>query len=297
MASCTPRTHEPLFRNCVQEVGLNPYLFNFVNIRDQCTWVHMKETDAAFEKAKDLIKMGAAKAAKLEALERIVVDINPTALVIGGGTSGMNTAISLSKQGFKTHLVEKEDKLGGRLSSLYKLFPNDQEASAFLEDMTKKVEASKNLTVYTSSKMKSIEGFIGNYDVEIEQNGDIISLNVGAIIVAVGASVFEPTNLFGYDGQKSITQLELENKLKNNEVDANNIVMIQCVGARNDERVYCSSICCMTALKNALIIKEINPDAHVIILFMDLYTPGIQYEQYFKKARKAGVLFIKYTLK
>jgi len=296
VASCTPRTHEPLFRNCVQEVGLNPYLFNFVNIRDQCTWVHMKETDAAFEKAKDLIKMGAAKAAKLEALERIVVDINPTALVIGGGTSGMNTAISLSKQGFKTHLVEKEDKLGGRLSSLYKLFPNDQEASAFLEDMTKKVEASKNLTVYTSSKMKSIEGFIGNYDVEIEQNGDIISLNVGAIIVAVGASVFEPTNLFGYDGQKSITQLELENKLKNNEVDANNIVMIQCVGARNDERVYCSSICCMTALKNALIIKEINPDAHVIILFRDLYTPGIQYEQYFKKARKAGVVFIKYTL-
>lgn len=296
VASCTPRTHEPLFRDCVQEAGLNPYLFNFVNIRDQCTWVHMKETDAAFEKAKDLIKMGAAKAAKLEALERIVVDINPTALVIGGGTSGMNTAISLSKQGFKTYLVEKEDKLGGRLSSLYKLFPTDQEASAFLEDMTKGVEASKNLTVYTSSKMKSIEGIIGNYDVEIEQNGDIISLNVGAIIVAVGASVFEPTNLYGYDGEKSITQLELENKLKNNEVDANNIVMIQCVGARNDERVYCSNICCMTALKNALIIKEINPDANVTILFRDLYTPGIQYEQYFKKARKAGVLFIKYIL-
>ena len=297
VASCTPRTHEPLFRDCVQEVVLNPYLFNFVNIRDQCTWVHMKETDAAFEKAKDLIKMGAAKAAKLEALERIVVDINPTALVIGGGISGMNAAINLSKQGFKTYLVEKEDKLGGRLNSLYKLFPYDQEASTFLEDAIIQVETSKNLTIYTSSTVKSIEGFIGNYNVEIEQNGDMISLNVGAIIVAVGTSVFEPTNLFGYDGQKSITQLELEDKLRKNEINANNIVMIQCVGARNEERVYCSNICCMTALKNALIIKQINPDAHVTILFRDLYTPGIQYEQYFKKARKAGILFIRYTPK
>ncbi|TFG25030.1 MAG: CoB--CoM heterodisulfide reductase iron-sulfur subunit A family protein [Promethearchaeota archaeon] len=296
VASCTPRTHEPLFRDTIQEAGLNRYLFNFVNIRDQCTWVHMKQTDAAFEKSKDLIKMGVAKAARLEALERIVVDINPTALVIGGGVAGMNAALNLSRQGFKTHLVEKEDKLGGRLNSLYKLFPNDQVASEFLENILNKVDSSKNLQVYISSKVKRIEGFIGNYDVDIEKNGDIINLNVGAIIVAVGASVFEPTNLFGYDGKKRITQLELENKFITNDLSAKNIVMIQCVGARNEERVYCSNICCMTALKNAMAIKEINPNANIIILFRDLYTPGVQYEEYFKNARKAGIVFIKYTI-
>jgi heterodisulfide reductase subunit A len=208
----------------------------------------------------------------------------------------MNAAISLSNQGFETHLVEKDDELGGRLRSLYKLFPNNQEASILLDDTIKKVKASKNLTVYNSSKVNNIEGFIGNYDVEIEKNGSITNLNVGAIIVAVGSSVLEPTNLFGYDGKKSITQLELENKLKETQFNHNDIVMIQCVGARNDERSYCSSICCMTALKNAFIIKEKNPNAHVTILFRDLYTPGIEYEEYYKKAREAGILFVKYAL-
>ena len=151
------------------------------------------------------------------------------------------------------------------------------------------------IRIYTSSKVKRIEGFIGNYEVGIEQDGNDIDLTIGAIIVAVGASLFTPTGMFNYDGNTRITQQELENKLKNNEVKSKDIVMIQCVGSRIDERVYCSSVCCMSALKNALIIKEKNPDAHITILFRDLYTPGTAYEEYYRRAREEGIIFIEYS--
>jgi heterodisulfide reductase subunit A len=297
VASCTPRTHEPLFRECISEAGLNPYLFNFVNIRDQCTWVHMKCPEEAFEKAKDLIRMGTAKAIKLEPLDMVRVNINPSALVIGGGVAGMSAALSLSRQGFKTYLVEKEDKLGGRLNSLYKLFPHDIDASEFLDNIKKNIQNAQNLEVLTSSRVKTIDGFIGNFEIEIENQAEITKLSVGAIVVAVGSSLLTPTKLFGYDGKTRITQYELEPKLKNNEVKAKNVVMIQCVGSRIDERPYCSSVCCMTALKNALVLKESNPSINVTILFRDLYTPGTDYEEYYRKAREKGVLFIKYDLK
>ncbi len=296
VASCTPRTHEQLFRECISEEGLNPYLFNFVNIRDQCTWVHMKQPEEAFEKSRDLIRMGAAKAAKLEPLDMIVVKINPTALVIGGGVSGMSAALSLSRQGFKTHLIEKEEKLGGRLNSLYKLFPYEIEAKEFVDKLIKNVNNAQNLEIHTLTTLNSIDGFVGNYEVEINENGNILNLKIGAIIVAVGTSLFIPHNLYGYDGVKRITQFQLENRLINNDLDAKEIVMIQCVGSRIDERPYCSSVCCMTALKNALVIKEKLPYANVIILFRDLYTPGTNYEDYYKKAREKGILFIKYDL-
>jgi heterodisulfide reductase subunit A len=296
VASCTPRTHESLFRECISGEGLNPYLFNFVNIRDQCTWVHMKHPKEAFEKAKDLIRMGAAKAVKLEPLDMIMIQINPSALVIGGGVTGMSAALSLSRQGFKTYLVEKEDKLGGRLNTLYKLFPYDLEASEFVEKIISNVNIAQNLEVLTSSRVINIDGFVGNYEVEVDQNGNIINLKVGAIIVAVGSSTLTPEGMFGYDGIKRITQYELETKLKNNDLRAKEIVMIQCVGSRNDERPYCSSICCMTAIKNALIIKEKFPYANITILFRDLYTPGTEYEEYYRRARETGLLFIKYDL-
>lgn len=295
VCSCTPRTHEPLFRSACEEAGLNKYLFSFVNIREQCSWVHMKKPEDAFEKAKDLIKMGAARAIKLEALETIVVDVDPSALVIGGGISGMNAASNLSKQGFKTYLVEKEKNLGGLLNSLYRLFPNDQESSELLKDIESRIQADKNITVYTSTMITSIDGFVGNFEVEINQNGNSIRIKVGAIIVAVGATPFKPINLFGYDGKIRITQFELENVLKNYSLNANNIVMIQCVGTRNEERMYCSNFCCMSALKNALIIKEKNPDVHIAILFRDMHTPGIAYEEYYRRARESGIIFIKYS--
>jgi len=296
VASCTPRTHEPLFRECISEAGLNQYLFNFVNIRDQCTWVHMKDPEGAYRKAVDLVRMGVAKAEKLEPLDTINIKINPSALVIGGGVAGMSAALNLSKQGFKTYLVEKEDKLGGRLNSLYKLFPYDIEASEFVGKIISNVQNAKNLEILTSSKVKSIDGFVGNFEIEIDQNGISKNLDVGAIIVAVGSSSLDPVGLFSYDGKKRISQLELEAKLKNNEISAKDIVMIQCVGSRNDDRPYCSSVCCMSAIKNALIIKEMNSNTHVTILFRDLYTPGTEYEEYYRKAREQGIIFVKYDV-
>ncbi len=296
VASCTPRTHEPLFRDCIKDEGLNEYLFQFVNIRDQCTWVHMKHPKEAFEKAKEVIRMGVAKAAKLEALENIVVDATPTAIVIGGGVTGMTAALSLANQGFETHLVERDGKLGGKLNIINKLFPTGQDASELLGSLKKRVESNPNLTVYTSASVKNIEGFVGNFEIEVEQKGKSIDLTIGVIVVAVGASLLTPTGKFGYDGNIRITQYELEKKLKNNEVKAKDIVMIQCVGARNDERKYCSNVCCMTALKNALLIKEKNPQANITILFRDLYTPGTHYEEYYRRAREAGIIFLSYKL-
>ncbi|MFW9936610.1 MAG: CoB--CoM heterodisulfide reductase iron-sulfur subunit A family protein [Candidatus Thorarchaeota archaeon] len=296
VASCTPRTHEPLFRECISEAGLNQYLFNFVNIRDQCTWVHMKDPEGAYQKAMDLVRMGVAKAEKLEPLDMINIEINPSALVIGGGVAGMSAALSLNNQGFKTYLVEKEDKLGGRLNSLYKLFPYDIEASEFMGKIILNVQNAKNIEILTSSKVKNIDGFVGNFEIEIDQNGTLKNLDVGAIIVAVGSSNLEPVGLFNYDGKKHISQLELEAKLKNNDISAKDIVMIQCVGSRNDERPYCSSVCCMSAIKNALIIKEMNPNTHLTILFRDLYTPGTEYEEYYRRAREKGILFVKYDV-
>jgi heterodisulfide reductase subunit A len=295
VASCTPRTHEPLFRACIEEEGLNPYLFNFVNIRDQDTWVHQKVPDKAFIKANDVVRMGVAKADKLEPLNKIIVDVTPTALVIGGGVAGMTAALNLSNQGFETHLVEKDNRLGGRLNGLYKLFPKDQEASELLDVLKKKVENNPRLKVYTSATVKNIEGFVGNYEIEVDQGENIIPLKIGCIIVAVGSSLFSPEGYYGYDGEKRITQSQLEVKLKSGTLNENEIVMIQCVGARIEERKYCSNVCCMTALKNALIIKEKNPNAHVTILFRDLYTPGSYYEDYYRKAREKGIVFIYYN--
>ncbi|MFX0155994.1 MAG: CoB--CoM heterodisulfide reductase iron-sulfur subunit A family protein [Candidatus Hodarchaeota archaeon] len=296
VASCTPRTHEPLFRDCIKDEGLNEYLFQFVNIRDQCTWVHMKYPTEALEKAKEVIRMGVAKAAKLEALENIVVNATPTAMVIGGGVSGMAAALSLANQGFETHLVEKDNQLGGKLNIINKLFPTGQDASELLESLKNRVANNPNLNVYTSARVKDIGGFVGNYEVEIDHNGKSVDLTIGVIVVAVGASLLTPTGKFGYDGNKRITQYELEKKLKDNQVIAKDIVMIQCVGARNDERKYCSNVCCMTALKNALLIKEKNPNANITILFRDLYTPGTHYEEYYRRAREAGVIFLSYKL-
>ncbi|MHA1931517.1 MAG: CoB--CoM heterodisulfide reductase iron-sulfur subunit A family protein [Promethearchaeota archaeon] len=295
VASCTPRTHEPLFRSCIEEEGLNPYLFTFVNIRDQNTWVHQKVPDKAFIKANEVVKMGVARAEKLEALDKIIVDVTPTALVIGGGIAGMTAALNLSNQGFETHLVEKDTQLGGRLNGLYKLFPKDQEASELLDVFKKKIESNPKLTVYTSAQVKTIEGFVGNFEIEVDQGGNITPLKIGSIIVAVGTSLFTPEGYYGYDGEKRITQSQLEVKLKSGDMKAKEVVMIQCVGARIEERKYCSNVCCMTALKNALAIKEKDPEAHITILFRDLFTPGSHYEDYYRRAREAGVVFISYN--
>jgi heterodisulfide reductase subunit A len=295
VASCTPRTHEPLFRSTCKEAGLNPYLFQFVNIRDQCSWVHMQDRERATEKAKALIKMGVAKAVLLEPLEETEVEVNPCALVIGGGITGMTCALSLANRGFEVKLVEKEDRLGGTLNSLYKLYPTNEEASRLVQEKMKEVERTPKIEVLTSSEVKEVQGFIGNYDVTVRQGDKDRLFKAGVIIVATGAETLKPVGMYSYDGEKVITQMELEQMLKEGGFNADTVVMIQCVGSRNEKRAYCSKVCCPTALKNAMLIKEANPDTQVFVLYRDMVTQGTQYEDYYGKARETGITFIKYS--
>jgi len=297
VASCTPRTHEPLFRAACEEAGLNKYLFEFVNIRDQCSWVHMREPEKATEKAKDLIRMGVAKARLLEPLEEIEIKVAPSALVIGGGVVGMEAALNLAGQGFDVHVVEKEPELGGTLRSVHKLFPLNQEAMKLIKPLVEQVKNHPKIKTHLSSRVKQVTGFIGNFDVALDGKGKENKFNVGTIIVAVGAQPLKPTGQYGYGKMTNvITQLELEERMKKGESLGQNVVMINCVGARVPERTYCSRICCMTAIKNASLIKESNPKAKVWILHRDLMTYGVDFESYYRKAMELGVRFIRYSL-
>ncbi len=294
VASCSPRTHEPLFRSVCQEAGLNPYLFEMVNIRDQCSWVHMKEKEKATVKAKDLIRMGVEKAILLEPLEKIKVEVNPSAVVIGGGIAGMTAALNLANQGFETNIIEKESELGGLVNKLNKIYPTNEDTSELLS-IIDIVENHKNLKIFKSATLEKVDGFIGNYNLSINQDNNITEIKVGAIIVATGAVPLTPEGYYNYNGKNVISQLELEQILKEDKVAAKSIAMIQCVGCRNEERKYCSNICCMSALKNATLIKEKNPDCNVTIIFRDIQTLGTRYENYYRRARELGILFVKYV--
>jgi heterodisulfide reductase subunit A len=297
VASCTPRTHEPLFRAACEEAGLNKYLFEFVNIRDQCSWVHMREPEKATEKAKDLIRMGVAKARLLQPLEEIEMKVAPAALVIGGGVVGMEAALNLANQGFDVHLVEKEPELGGTLRSVNKLFPTNQEAVKLVKPLVEHVKGHPKIKTHLSSKVKQVTGFIGNFNVTLDEKSKDNQFIVGTIVVAVGAEPLKPTGQYGYGKIANvITQLELEERMKKGEPLGDNIVMINCVGARVPERTYCSRICCMTAIKNAFLIKESNPKAKVWILHRDLMTYGVDFETYYREAMGQGVRFIRYSL-
>jgi heterodisulfide reductase subunit A len=295
VASCTPRTHEPLFRSTCEDAGLNPYLFQFVNIRDQCSWVHMHTREKATEKAKALIRMGVARAILLEPLRETEVEVSPCALVIGGGITGMTCAQSLANRGFDVKLVEKETRLGGTLNSLYKLYPTNEEALRVVRTKMTEVEKNPKIEVLTSSEIGKVEGFIGNYTVTVNQGEKDRLFKAGVIIVATGAATLKPLGMYGYNGRTVVTQLELEQMLKEEKLNADTVVMIQCVGSRDQKRVYCSKVCCLTALKNAMLIKAANPDGQVFVLYRDMITQGTKYEDYYGKARETGITFIKYS--
>jgi heterodisulfide reductase subunit A len=295
VASCTPRTHEPLFRSSCGEVGLNPYLFEMVNIRDQCSWVHMKEKEEGTTKAKDLIRMGVAKAALLEPQETITSEVQRRALVIGGGIAGMTAALAFANRGYEVVLVEKEKNLGGMLNSLNKLGPTMMEASTLAGEKIQAVTEQSNITVFTKATVTEVQGFIGKYKVDIETESGIKKIDIGVIVVATGARSFVPEGLYGYDAKRVITQLEMEKLLKDGmEPGVKNIVMIQCVGCRNEERPYCSRICCQTAVKNAILIKEQNPSAKVSVLYRDMQMYGVENEEMFRDSKAKGVRYINY---
>ena len=298
VAACTPRTHEPLFRKACEDAGLNKYILEFANIRDQCSWIHMREPEKATEKSKDLVRMAAAKASLLEPQEEKRVSVEPTALVIGGGISGMNAALNLARQGFAVHMIEEEHNLGGMLRGLYKLYPTFADAHAFLNSVINEVEEEERITVWTSATVKDFEGYVGNFNVTIATAGNEEVLKIGTIIVAIGAQDFKPEGFYHYDGSTVITQLELEERLRKCETDGDfsplgtRIVMIQCVGSRGRKFSYCSKICCTTALKNALLIKDNVPDAEIYILHDGLNVYG-EFESMLIEAHKKGIKFVK----
>ena len=300
VASCTPRTHEPLFRNTIQEAGLNPYLFEMANIRDQCSWVHMREPGKATVKSKDLLRMAVAKARLIEPLKKRAVPITKSALVIGGGLSGIVSAIELTNQGFDVHLVEKEKELGGNLRRLHYLLNHDNPQNE-LKDLIEQMKKTEKIHLHTEAKIENIEGSIGNFKTTISTKGKSEEFEHGVVIVATGAQEYKPKEYLYGQHEGVMTQLELEQRLATNgewsAADKNgipkNVVMIQCVGSRDEERPYCSRICCSEAVKNALKIKELSPETNVYILYRDVRTYGFR-ESYYTKARQQNVIFMRY---
>jgi len=292
VASCTPRTHEPLFRETVREAGLNIYLFDMANIRDQCSWVHMHEPEKATEKAKDLVRSVVAKARLLKPLKKPLINVTPVALIIGGGVSGMTAALELAKQGFEIHLVEKEKELGGHLRKIHYLLEGDDPGEK-LNALIKEVTENDKIHAYIGAEVVDISGFVGNFKAKIRQSDEEKEVEHGVVIVATGAIEYKPKEyLYGND-PRIMTQHELEEKVVRGEFKAQNVVMIQCVGARTEENPNCSRICCGQAIKNALKIKEISPETEIYVLYKDVRAYGFK-EDYYREASTKGVLFINY---
>jgi len=292
IAACTPRTHEPLFQDTLREAGLNPALFEMANIRDQCSWVHAGEPEKATEKAKELVKMAVSKVRRLRPLEFQRFEVKPSALVIGGGIAGMTSALSVAEQGFQVYLVEKEKELGGNAKALRFLISGD-DPQQYVKELIKKVEKHPKIKVFKSAKIEDISGYVGNFVTRIRVGKKEERIEHGVIIVATGGKEYRPSG-YPLDGKKVITQLELEERLKKKKLGkVKNVVMIQCAGSRGEELNYCSKVCCVQALKNALKIKEIYPEVDVWILYQDIRAYGF-FEKYYFSARKKGVKFVRF---
>jgi len=300
VASCTPRTHEPLFRNTMAEAGLNPYLFEMANIRDQCSWVHMHEPQKATQKSKDLVRMALAKARLLQPLRRQTVRIEKSALVIGGGLAGMTSALSLARQGFDVYLVEKENELGGNLRHVHYLLNGDKPQDE-LGRLRAEVAGNGRIHLFTGAAIEKIEGTVGDFRTTIACDGKTTEVSHGVVIVATGAKQYEPKEYLCGQDDSVITQRQLEARLasgypfltRDGNRPAKTVVMIQCVGSRDADHPYCSRVCCTDAIKNALRIKSLSPRTHVYVLYRDIRTYGFT-ESYYTKARQQGVVFVRY---
>jgi heterodisulfide reductase subunit A len=386
VAACTPKTHEPIFRACVEEAGLNPYLFEFVNIREHCSWIHMQEKDAATEKACELVRMSVSRASKLEPLQSNEVPVTNTALVIGAGVAGMQSALDIAEMGYKVYLVEKNPSIGGKMAQLDKTFPTNDCSICILGPKMVEVARNKNIELMTYSEVEEVDGYVGNFKVKVrhkaryvdtdtctgcglcvqkcpvevpntefnegigirkaiyvpfpqavplravidksvcidcgacsracssnsvimEQEDTFSELDIGVIVVTAGFDVYdpEPTHDFGYGLYDNvITGMELERLINASGPTMGKVVrpsdvkppkkvgFIQCVGSRDKKRNrYCSSFCCMYALKDAQLIREKYPDSEVYIMYMDMRTPFRNYEEFYDRARDMGIRFIR----
>ncbi len=296
VASCTPRTHEELFRRTCEEAGVNRYLFEFVNLREHDSWIHQSEPDAATAKAKDLVRLGAAKAARLEPLTRTRATVRPSCLVIGGGPAGLAAAGSLARQGFCVHLVERTGRLGGLAAGLWRLLPGDRAAADLVATLAAEVEGRDGVHVHLESTVEDVSGFIGAFSARLATPRGPEKLEVGTVIVATGARELEPRRLYRRGELEGVlTQLELERVLAAGDTGLGDVVFVNCAGARGPDRTYCGRLCCAIAIKNARYLRELAPGARVTVLQRDVMAFGAEFETEYRRAREAGVRFVRYT--
>jgi heterodisulfide reductase subunit A len=297
VASCTPRTHEPLFQDTIRQAGLNPHLFELANIREQVSWVHRATPEVATEKAKQLVSMAVAKARRLQPIQRGKLNVESRALVIGGGLAGMVAALSIADQGFPVYLVEREAELGGHLRHIF-VGPNGTDPQKLLRETIERVRKNPRIALMAECEVDQVSGYVGQFRTLVRRkDGTRSELSHGAVVVATGGRENSP-NTYGYGELPGvITQRELEAALADSEVSElalpHSVVMIQCVGSRDEQNPYCSRVCCSQAVKNALELKRRDPGAEVAILYRDLRAYGFR-ERYYREARRAGVVFLEF---
>jgi len=295
VAACTPRTHEPLFRDTLREGGINQYFFEMANIREHCSWVHSKEKEDATQKAKEIVGMSVARTARLEPLQEFELPVDKRGLVVGGGPAGMTSALSLAEQGFEVYLLEKEKDLGGMARRLYFTLEG-LDVQAYLRDLVQKIYRHPSIHVYTDAVIKDVSGYVGNFTTRVTSEGLPREIHHGIAIIATGAREYTPTEYLYGEDDRVLTSVELGELIAQKDerlLNARNMVMIQCVGCRNEDRNYCSRVCCSHSVKNALKLKEINPELDIYILYRDMRTYGFS-EDYYRKAADQDVKFIRY---
>ncbi|MGQ9486113.1 MAG: FAD-dependent oxidoreductase, partial [Desulfosoma sp.] len=297
VAACSPRTHEPLFQETLKQAGLNKYLFEMANIRNQGSWVHMNEPEAATEKAKDMVRMAVAKVTLQQPLSEIQLNVTKSGLVVGGGIAGMTAALALADQGYPVTLVERKDMLGGHGRKLYSTW-DGQPLAPYLDELIARVMEHPQVTVLTNALIRDVQGFVGNFHTVVDVGGSLKEIDHGVAILAIGAHSLKPTE-YGYGHSDRIfLNLDLDRAISEGDpriANANSAVFIQCVGSREPQRPYCSRVCCSHSIENALRLKKLNPQMDVYVLYRDIRTFGLR-ENLYKEARARGVLFIRFDL-
>ena len=296
VAACTPKTHEPLFQETLVNAGLNKYLFEMANIRNQNSWVHKSNPGLATKKAKDLVRMAVEKAGLMAPLREAELDITPKAMVVGGGLAGMAAARSLARQGYEAHIIEKSDRLGGQALNLYRT-AKGEDVQKKLAEMVAEIGQNEKVRVHLNTEITNVEGFVGSFKTTLSTNGTQDVLEHGVAVMATGGAPYKPTE-YGYGtDSRIVTSLDLDRRIMDKDPGLkrlNSAVFIQCVGSREPERLYCSRVCCTHSVDNAIHLKQMNPDMNVFVLYRDLRTYG-ERELLYKKARELGVIFIRFS--
>jgi len=295
VASCSPQTHEGLFQETVRGAGINKYLFEMANIRNQCSWVHTDSPTGATDKARELVRMATEKVTRLEPLTEAELDIRQAALVIGGGVAGMTAALNLARQGYPTFLVEKTGRLGGNALTLSRTWKGE-DIRAHTQDLIDTVMHEERITTFLNASLTAVEGFVGNFTTTVSVDGKEETLAHGVTVIATGATELTPTEYLYGEDPRVVTSLELDERFAADDprlTEANTVVFIQCVGSRIPERPYCSRVCCTHSVTSALLLKERNPACQVFVLHRDMRTYGLR-ENLYREAREKGVRFIRF---